>query len=118
LRLKKMLSTYRDAGGKDACVLFHDADEGRKAVLGAGRRHGLPARVIPFECFHVASIGIDLVLGANAYGASQVRTLVTDKVADGYVAALERQLGFAQTVLTSLGYAGAHAALIRDLGEV
>jgi len=115
MRLKTLLATYRDAGGKDACILFHDAAEGRKAVLAQGRRAGLPARVIPFECFHVASIGIDLVLGAIAYGASQVRILVTDKVADGYVAALERELGFAQTVLTALGYAGVHVALIRDL---
>ncbi|HWI36938.1 MAG TPA: 4Fe-4S binding protein, partial [Burkholderiales bacterium] len=42
LRLKTLLRTYRDAGGKDACILFHDADEGRTAVLEHGRRHGLP----------------------------------------------------------------------------
>lgn len=115
LRLKTLLRTYRDAGGKDACILFHDADEGRTAVLEHGRRHGLPARVIPFECFHVASVGMDLVLGAIAYGASQVRILVTEKVADGYVAALERQLTYAQTILTALGYHGAHAAVVRDI---
>jgi ferredoxin len=115
LRLKTLLRTYRDAGGTDACILFHDAEDGRTAVLEHGRRHGLPARVIPFECFHVASVGMDLVLGAIAYGASQVRILVTEKVADGYVAALERQLGYAQTILTSLGYHGAHAAVVRDI---
>jgi ferredoxin len=115
LRLKTLLRTYRDAGGKDACILIHDAAEGRSAVLEHGRRHGLPARVIPFECFHVASVGLDLVLGAIAYGASQVRVLLTDKVAEGYAAALERQLGVAQTILTSLGYAGAHVGLVREL---
>ena len=118
LRLKSLLNTYRDAGGKDACIVFHDAEDGRKAVLAHGRHAGLPARAIPFESFHVASIGIDLVLGAIAYGASQVRILVTEKVADGYVAALERQLGYAQTILTALGYAGVHAALIRNLAEL
>ena len=118
MRLKTLLGTYRDAGGKDACIVFHDAEAGRKAVLELGRRKGLPARVIPFECFHVASIGIDLVLGAIAYGASQVRILVTDKVADGYVAALERQLGYAQTILSALGYAGAHVGLIRDVKDL
>jgi len=115
LRLKTLLRTYRDAGGKDACILFHDAEDGRMAVLEQGRRQGLPARVIPFECFHVASVGVDLVLGAIAYGASQVRILVTEKVADGYVAALERQLAYAQAILTALGYAGAHAAVVRDV---
>src|SRR5438094_1654108 len=118
MRLKTLVSTYRDAGGKDACIVFHDAELGRRAVLEHGRRHGLPARVIPFECFHIASIGIDLVLGVIAYGASQVRVLVTDKVADTYLAALERQLGFAQTILSALGYAGVHAGIIHDLSEL
>ena len=118
VRLKTMLGVYRDAGGKDACILFHDAELGRRAVLEHGRRHGLPPRVIPFEVFHVASIGIDVVLGAIAYGASQVRILVTDKVADGYVAALERQLGFAQTILTALGYGGAHLGMLRSLSAL
>jgi ferredoxin len=114
-RLKTLLNTYRDAGGKDACIVFHDAEEGRRAVLASGRRAGLPPRAIAFECFHVASVGIDLVLGAIAYGASQVRVLVTDKVAEGYVAALERQLSYAQTILTALGYKGAQVGVIRDL---
>jgi len=118
MRLKALLSTYRGAGGKEACILFHDAEAGRRAVLELGRHQGLPARVIPFECFHVASIGIDLVLGAIAYGASQVRLLVTDKVADAYVAALERQLGTAQTILSALGYTGTHVALVRDLQQM
>jgi ferredoxin len=117
-RLKTLLDTYRDAGGKDACVVFHDAELGRRALLTHGRKQGLPARVIPFECFHVASIGIDLVLGAIAYGASQVRILVTDKVADSYVAALERQLGHAQTILSALGYGGSHLGLIRGVNEI
>jgi ferredoxin len=118
MRLKTLLGTYRDAGGKDACIVFHDAELGRRAVLEHGRRQGLPARVIPFECFHVASIGIDLVLGAIAYGASQVRILVTDKVADSYVAALERQLGYAQTILSALGYGGAHLGIVRGLAAL
>ena len=118
LRLKTLLGTYREAGGKDACLVFHDAAEGRAAVLAHGRRHGLAARVIPFECNHVASIGIDLVLGAIAYGASQVRVLVTEKVADAYVAALERQLRYAQTILSALGYAGAHVGVLRTLDAV
>jgi ferredoxin len=118
LRLKTLLRTYRDAGGKDACIVFHDAQEGRASLLSHGRKHGLPARVIPFECFHVASVGIDLVLGAIAYGASQVRVLVTDKVAQGYAAALERQLGYAQTILAGLGYAGAHVGVINGFSAL
>jgi ferredoxin len=114
-RLKSMLATYREAGGKDACLLFHDAQAGRAAVLSLGRKgRGLPGRVIPFECFHVASLGIDLLLGAIAYGASQVAILVTDKVDEGYVAALKRQTGYAEQILQGLGYAGMHFLLVRE----
>src|SRR5258708_37052138 len=112
MRLKALLSTYLGAGGKEACILFHDAEAGRRAVLELGRHQGLTARLVPFECFHVASIGIDLVLGAIAYGASQVRLLATDKVADASVAALQRQLGTAQALLSALGYTGANVALV------
>jgi ferredoxin len=112
-RVKTMLATYREAGGKDACLLFHDAAEGRKAVMALGRRgKGLPARVIPVECFHTASIGIDLMLGALAYGASQVCVLTTDRTADTYAAALASQMGVAQAIAGGLGYEGEHFSVI------
>ena len=117
-RLKSMLSAFRAAGGKDACLLVHDPREGRRSVLELGRRRGLPARVIPFESFHVASTGIDFLLAALAHGASQVRVLVTDQVDEGYCAALERQMGYAQTVLSALGYGGAHFGVLRDPAAV
>ena len=117
-RLKSMLATYREAGGKDAAVLFHDAAQGRSALLSSGRKgKGLPARAIPFECFHVASIGMDVLLGAIAYGASQVCVLATEKTAPEYVAALERQMGYAQTILTAMGYAGMHFSVLRSVEE-
>jgi ferredoxin len=115
LRLKNMLSTYREAGGKDACIVFHDAVEGRSALLELARRgRGLPARMLPFEVFHVASVGMDLMLGAIAYGASQVMVLATGKTAEGYITASKRQMVFAQTIVTALGYAGRHFAWIED----
>jgi ferredoxin len=78
----------------------------------------LPARVIPIECFHAASIGMDLMLGAMAYGASQVMVLSTGKVAEGYLAALRKQMGYAQTIVNALGYAGRHFSLIESLGAL
>jgi len=118
-RLKAALATYRDAGGKDACILFHDATEGRAALLSYARKaKGLPGRVIPIECFHAASIGMDLMLGAMAYGASQIGILVTDKTAEGYVAALKRQIGYAQAIVNALGYAGTHFSVIEDPGAL
>jgi len=119
MRLKTLLSTYREAGGSDACILFHDAREGRAEVLRHARRgNGLPARVIPLECFHAASVGMDLMLGAMAYGASQVVVLSTDKTGEGYVAALKRQMGFAETIVNALGYAGEHFSVIENLADL
>jgi ferredoxin len=130
-RLKAMLSVFRAAGGKNACLLIHDVEAGREAVRALGRNagfgvrglgakgvgRGLPARVIPFETFHVASIGIDLLLGAICYGASQVRVLVTGREAEAYVAALREQMSFAAAILAGLGYAGQHFGVIES-GEL
>jgi len=122
MRLKTALATYRAAGGKDACILFHDATDGRAALLSYGRKgKGLPARVIPVECFHVASIGIDLMLGAMAYGASQVCILSTEKTAPGYLEATQRQMRYAETIVNALGYAGRHFSVLEnpaDLWEI
>ncbi|MCX7960913.1 MAG: 4Fe-4S binding protein [Burkholderiales bacterium] len=125
-RLKTLLSTYAAAGGRDACVLFFDHEAGRTLVLATGRRagfgerglgargagRGLPARILPLECFHPASIGMDVLLGALAYGASQVRVLATGREAESYLAALRREMGYAQAIANALGYVGAHFGLI------
>ncbi len=113
LRLKTLLATYREAGGRDACLLFHDAGEGRKALLSLARKgKGLPARVIPVEVFHVASVGMDTLLGALSYGASQVAILSTEKVASGYMEATDRQMKHAQTIVSALGYPGTHFCVL------
>ncbi len=129
-RLKTLLSVYRDAGGKDACVLLHDVETGREAVRSVGKRagfgarglgqpgggRGLPARVIPLECFHIASIGIDLLLGAVCYGASQVAVLATGREPEGYIVALKQQMSFAEAILQGLGYAGVHFVVMDETG--
>jgi ferredoxin len=109
LRMKTALRMYREAGGTAPALLFHDAAAGRGLIAQAARRgRGLPARMIPLEALHVASIGIDLVLAAAAYGAAQVVLLATGTEAPEYVAALEAQLAIAQAILEGLGYGGGH----------
>ncbi len=111
-RLKTLLSTYARAGGEDACLLFHDAGRGRDLIARLGRQGpGLPARVIPVETFHTASIGLDTVLGAFAFGASQVVILCGGDEPETYLAALREQLGFAEEMIAGLGYKGRHFAL-------
>lgn len=115
-RLKTALAAYREAGGKDACVVVHDLEAGRALLRALGRHavrggRGLPARAIPFEAFHVASIGIDVLLGAICYGASQVVVLATEEAA-AYAGALREQMALAERILQGLGYAGTHFQLI------
>ena len=119
-RLKMLLGTYRDAGGKDACVVFHNAEAGRAALQAVGRRavrggKGLPARAIPFEVFHVASIGLDTLLGAICYGASQVVLVIQDEP-EPYLSALREQMALGESILHALGYEGTHFELIAGEG--
>jgi ferredoxin len=112
-RLKRVLSVYAQAGGNDACLLLHNALESRALIAALARRgRGLPARVIPLEVHHPASIGMDVLLGALAYGASQVAVLATPREAAEYGDAVKKQMGFAETVATGLGYGGAHFRLM------
>jgi ferredoxin len=113
-RVKRLLGVYTRAGGRDAALLFHNLGEGRELVARLARRgKGLPARTIPLEVFHVASVGIDTLLGAVAYGASQVLVLAAGADADEYGPAIERQMGYAEAILNGLGFAGTHFRLVR-----
>ncbi|MEP7181216.1 MAG: 4Fe-4S binding protein [Betaproteobacteria bacterium] len=107
-RLTTLLATYAKAGGRDACVLLH-AEDGRATIAGLARRgRGLPARTIPLEIHHVASVGLDVWLAALAHGASQVAVLVTGREAPEYREALDRQMRIADAIAQALGYQGAH----------
>ena len=117
-RLKRLLSVYAQAGGKDACLLFHDA-EGRSLIAALARRgRGLPARVLPLEVHHPASVGIDALLAALAYGASQAVVLAGPKEAGEYGEALRAQMGFAEAIANGLGYGGVHFRLVATAERV
>jgi ferredoxin len=107
-RVRTLLATYAGAGGRDACLLLH-ATEGRAAIATLARRgRGLPARVIPVEVHHVASVGLDVWLAALAHGASQVAVLATGGEAPQYREALEAQMRIADAIAQALGYQGQH----------
>jgi ferredoxin len=118
-RLRTLLSTYRRAGGRDAALLLHSREAGAKLVGELGRLasvdrtvHGVPARVLPLDVWHTASVGLELWLSAIAHGASQVWLLMTDEEAPAYRDAVTAQMGVAQAVLAGLGYAGEHLRIV------
>jgi ferredoxin len=123
-RIRTMLATYARAGGRDAALLIHSEEAGAGAIeaLGRGARidrtlHGVPARVLPLEVRHTASVGIDLWLAAIAYGAAQVWVLVTHEEAPAYREAIAAQMAVAQAILSGLGFAGEHFRIV-GAGEV
>ena len=109
---KTLLATYAKAGGRDACMLLH-AEDSRDAIARLARRgKGLPARVIPVEVHHVASVGLDVWLAALAWGASQVAVLATGDEAPEYRAALAFQMQLGDTIANALGYQGEHFRIV------
>jgi len=108
LRVKRLLTVYRDAGGAEPCILFH-GNGGPELIARLARTgRGLPARVIPLEVQHPASIGIDTLLGAIAWGASQVLVLASETENAEYGEAVRAQIAHAEAVLHALGYEGVH----------
>jgi ferredoxin len=109
-RIKSMLQAYAEAGGSEPVVLLHGEPGGR---LLANLPEAAPSRVLPVALHHAASCGLDVWLGALAWGASGVTVLMTDEEAPQYTAALDEQMKIAQAVLDGLGYAGPHLQLLR-----
>ena len=111
-RMRTLLATYLRAGGRDAALLLHAADAQPLLETLARRGRGLPARMMPLEVEHVASVGIDLWMAALAWGASNVAVLATGAEAAQYHAALRFQLSIAQTIANAQGYQGEHFRLV------
>ena len=76
-RLRVLLKTYRDYGGADAILLFHDAEAGREVVAAMAAQ--LPEHILPVEVEETGSVGMDTWLSALAYGASAVILLGTSR---------------------------------------
>lgn len=123
-RIRTLLATYLRAGGTEPALLLHSPDAGAAVLEALGRAartdaavHGVPARLLPLEVQHTASVGIDLWLAAIAHGASQVWVLVTHEEAPAYREALAAQMRIAQAILAGLGFAGEHLRVVGG-GEV
>jgi len=113
-RIKAMLKAYTAAGGKNPRLLFHNGGDGRELISRLARKgKGLPANLIPVEVLHVASVGLDLMLGAVALGAAQVAVLAAGSEADAYAEALERQMGIGEDILAGFGHAAGRLQLLR-----
>jgi len=101
--LRALLGDYRQAGGADPCLMFHDASAASALEQELGV--AMPERVLPVELEELGSIGMEAWLACLAYGAESVVLLGTDRTPPQVVEALQEQLGIARTILAGLGYA-------------
>jgi ferredoxin len=117
-KLRTLLSTYLQAGGRAPVLLLHSQQRGQAVVEELGRAarvgaaRGVPASVIPVRLWHTASVGMDLWLSAVAMGASQVAVLTTGEEAPQYLDGLRLQMDAAEALLNGLGYEGTHLRLL------
>ena len=111
-RLRAMLLAYREAGGADAVLLFHDSPHGTP-LIDALARHGdgLPANVLPFAVNELTQMGLEAIVGAFAYGVSAVRFLLRGKPRHD-VTGLFQTIEIAEAILGGLGFAGRRLATV------
>lgn len=107
-KLKAALEAYHRTGGTDASLLLHNPTDGAALVQASA----LSANVIPLEVFHVASIGLDWLLGALALGARRVVILTGGGEAPQYLTALRKQMALGADILRGLGYGEGHFSLV------
>lgn len=122
-KLRAMLLIYREAGGADAIVLFHDGQHGTALIDALARQgDGLPANVLPFAVNEVTQVGLEAVAASFAYGAAGIRFLLPAKPRHD-VAGLSQTIAMAGAVVSGLGFAGQRVSTIETddpdvLGEV
>ncbi|CAN5432462.1 4Fe-4S binding protein [soil metagenome] len=111
-KLRLLLLTYREAGGEDAVLLFHDEPHGAALIDALARfGDGLPAHVLPVAVNEITQVGLESIAAAFAYGASSIRFLLRQKPRHD-ITGLMRTLALADPILAGLGFADRRLATI------
>jgi ferredoxin len=111
-KLRTLLTTYRDAGGKCAVVLLHDDSHGGALIDALARfGDGLPANVLPVTINEVTQVGLEAVAACFAYGASEVRFLLRARPRHD-ATGLAQTITLADTILRGLGFGDGRVASI------
>ena len=103
-RLRTLLQTYRQAGGSDALVLFHDGEHGDGIIDALARfGDGLPAHAIPLRVNEITQLGPEVIASVFAYGGTGAALLTRAKPRHD-IEALRRAAEIADRVVASLGF--------------
>jgi ferredoxin len=111
-KLRAMLLAYREAGGSNAIMLFHDSQHG-SALIDALARHGdgLPANVLPLAINEVTQVGLEAVVASIAYGAAGIRFLLRARTLHD-ISGLSQTMAMADAIVSGLGFLGRRVATI------
>ncbi len=103
-KLRTLLSTYREAGGRQPILLLHDAPHGEE-LIDALSRHGdgLPANVLPLAVNELTQVGLETVAAAFSFGATALRFLLRAKPRHD-IAGLSKTIALAEPILAGLGF--------------
>jgi ferredoxin len=101
-RLRILLRAYRENGGRDPVLLFHDGVAADQCVASAAER--LPAHIMALGVEEIGSVGLDVWLPGLAFGAGRILILETAQVPAKVSRELAEQLGIARSLLEAMGY--------------
>jgi len=107
-RLRVLLRTYLQAGGQQPILLLHDNERGQQLLQALP---ALPSNILAMAVEELGSVGMEVWLGALAFGASRVVLLDTEQVPHSVRREINAQLETAWALLEGLAYPS--AALIR-----
>lgn len=111
-QVRALLLAYREAGGRQAVLLLHDAKHGAPLIDALSRYgDGLPARVLPLAVHAVTECGAAAFASAFAYGAADLRVLAPGKHRED-LGGLAQQLALTETILVGLGFEAGRIGLI------
>ncbi len=111
-RVRALLLTYAEAGGKTPVLLVHDAEHGAGLIDALARfGEGLPAHVLPLEVNEVTQIGLECLAASFAHGAAAVRILLRARPKHD-IGGLMRNIDYANALAFGLGLGEALAATI------
>ena len=111
-KLRTLLTTYREAGGRRPVILLHDETQGEAMIDALARQGiGLPANALPLAVNEVTQVGLETIAAAFAYGAMAVRFLLRAKPRHD-VTGLWGTIELAGPILSGLGFGANRIATI------
>lgn len=101
-RVQTLLETYRNAGGTNPVLLFHDETFGAERIAALARYYGgLPTHVLPVGLHSVTLTGHDAMAAALLGGAQHLVWLCNPQAADE-TEGLSREIELTQAILAGL----------------